>query len=303
MDTQRVLVTGAAGFIGSPTLENLLSAGYEVHAVSQKAKPARDGVQWHQANLLDAAQTTNLIERVRPAYLLHLAWDVRHGLYWTSLLNFQWVQATLHLLHTFRERGGRRAVIAGTCAEYDWQYGYCVEDVTPPSLTTPYSACKSGLYHMALRYAEQTGLSLGWGRVFFPFGPGENPKRIVPFIIQSLLKGEPAATSHGNQLRDFLYVDDLAAAFVAFLASDVEGAVNLASGDPIRLRTVILTIAELIGREDLLRIGERQAGDEPPLIVADTQRLNQLVGWQSRYTLQEGLALTIAWWKQQMGIV
>ena len=298
---KRVLITGAAGFIGRHCLPRLVEDGYEVHAVSS-ADRARDPstVHWHLADLLDRRQVAGVMAEVRPTHLLHLAWYTVPGRYWTALENFHWVGASLDLIETFVEHGGRRLVSAGTCAEYDWSYGYCVEGMTPLAPATPYGVCKDALRAMVESFASQTGLSSVWGRVFFLYGPHEHPGRLVPSVIRSLLHAEPARCTHGNQIRDFLYVQDVADAFVMLLGSDTTGAVNIASGQPIRLRDIIIEIADQLGELGLVRLGALPpAPGEPSVLLGDASRLRQEVGWSPSYCLADGLEQTIAWWKER----
>lgn len=296
----KVLVTGASGFIGIHTLPLLTKFSDEVHAASRATHSDMGGIQWHQIDLLAPEQVSMLMKQIQPTHLLHLAWDVTPGKYWTSLANFQWVQAGLYLLDQFYRHGGKRVVFAGTCAEYDWQYGYFVEDVNPLDTKTPYSVCKTSLYQMTKSYVAQTELSLAWGRIFFPFGINEHPARLIPYLIQTLLKGEAAQTSSGEQIRDLLYVKDLAAAFVALLQSDVEGAVNISSGNPVRLREIILRIADKLQASDLVELGARPDNNEPPMIVGDARRLREEVGWIPEYTLDQALDETIQWWREKL---
>src|SRR5579859_3854783 len=157
---KRVLLTGGTGFVGRSCLQELLARGFEVHALSRK--PPRDGVggiAWHTLDLFGGAAVVKLAERLRASHLLHLAWDTTHRLYWTSADNLRWVQASLDLLQAFVRHGGRRAVFAGTCAEYDWSYGYCCERVTPLSPSTLYGSCKHALRLMVEAYAAQHDVS------------------------------------------------------------------------------------------------------------------------------------------------
>ena len=191
--------------------------------------------------------------------------------------------------------------MAGTCAEYDWQYGYCSEQVTPLAPATLYGTCKHSLQIVLDSFARQTGLSAAWGRIFFLYGPHEHPSRLISSVIVSLLKGEPARCSHGNQIRDFLYVEDVADAFTALLESDITGPVNVASGGPIALRDIIYKIAEKIDREDLIQLGVVPVSShEPHLLVADVSRLTDEVGWMPKYNLDRGLEQTIAWWRSYL---
>jgi nucleoside-diphosphate-sugar epimerase len=299
---KRVLVTGAGGFIGRHCLPLLQAAGYEVHGVSSGQPPLDiPDVSWHQVDLLDQRQVAATIAAIHPTHLLHLAWYTAPGKYWTALENFGWVRGSLALAESFVANGGQRLVSAGTCAEYDWRYGYCSEAVTPLVPATTYGVCKDALRRLLDALTARTGLSSAWGRLFFLYGPHEQPGRLVPSVATALLRGQPAPCSHGNQIRDVLYVEDVASAFVALLDSGVAGAVNIASGDPVRLREIIFGLADLLGRRDLVQLGVvATSPDEPPLLVADVARLRNEVGWHPRYDRERGLAQTLAWWKDQI---
>ena len=295
---KKVLLTGATGFIGRHCLPLLKEGGFEVHAVSSKGRledlPAD---HWYQADLLDSEQASDLIARVCPTHLLHLAWFVVPGAYWTSPENFRWIQASLNLLEAFSRHGGQRVVVAGTCAEYDWAYGYCSEQTTPLLPENVYGICKHALQILLDAFAEQAGIGAAWGRIFFLYGPHEPSDKLVASVVRSVLRGEPAPCSHGNQIRDFLYVKDVASAFVSLLQSDVRGVVNIASGLPVSLKDVVNKIGEKLNRADLIRLGERPVSpSDPPLLVADARRLTEEVGWMPEFDLDVGLDQTIQWW-------
>jgi nucleoside-diphosphate-sugar epimerase len=299
---KKVLVTGATGFIGRHNLPLLLDKDYEVHAVSSKPQTVNQtNVQWHQADLLNSEQVLNLIASVRPTHLLHFAWYLVPGKSYTSPDNYRWVQASFELLQAFARQGGQRVVMAGSCAEYDWRYGFCSEDRTPLAPASPYGACKHALQTMFNAFTQQTELSGAWGRQFFLYGPHEYSVRLVASVICSILKNQPARCSHGNQIRDFLYVEDVADAFVTLLESDVSGPINIGSGHPYTLKEIIYKIAQKLGREDLIQLGVIPTSpDEAPMVVADVSRLSKKLGWQPQYDLDQGLEQTINWWKNEL---
>lgn len=310
---KRVLVTGAGGFIGRASIEPLLRRGFEVHAVHSKAARAADcaglaAVRTHVADLLSEQQVDNLMAQVAPSHLLHFAWIATPGVYWHSDDNFRWLTASQSLLQKFRSRGGVRAVMAGSCVEYDWsKAGICDETSSPmadqAAAPTPYAACKIALQKSLAQFSRQESLSSAWGRIFFQFGPHEHPDRLVPSVIRHLLMNQEALCTHGRQIRSFLHVTDVGDAFAQLLDSDVQGAVNIGSDERIALAYLIGRIALEIGRPDLVRLGARDApGDEPPLLVPNVHRLRDELHWQPRLSLSDGIRDAIAWWRGELDI-
>jgi nucleoside-diphosphate-sugar epimerase len=302
---RRVLVTGATGFIGRHALAPLARRGCEVHAVTSGAPPARAGpdVRWHRADLLAPGEHRELLAAVAPTHLLHFAWYAEHGRFWTSTENLRWAAATIALVQAFAEHGGRRAVLAGTCAEYRWgDPGPRTEGVTPLEPATLYGTAKNATRAVLEAGAPELGIELAWGRVFFLYGPGEDPRRLVASVIRALLAGERAPTSDGRQVRDFLHAADVAGAFAALLDSPVTGPVNVGSGDARPLLDVITAIGAATGRPDLLDVGALapRAGD-PEELVADVARLREEVGFVAAIGLEEGIERTVAWWRTVVG--
>jgi nucleoside-diphosphate-sugar epimerase len=306
LTTKKVLLTGASGFIGRHCIRPLLEAGYEVHASSSTASPRQhDGVQWHRADLLERAQTGPLVARVRPTHLLHLAWYVVPGRLLASTENVRWVQASLELLRQFGDSGGVRAVMTGSCYEYSWNWddGRCSETDTPLEPATLYGASKKALSEILAAYSDVVGLSSAWARLFFLYGPAEHPDRLVASVIRSLLQGVPAPCSHGNQLRDYLYIEDVADAIVALLDSATPGPINVGAGKATALKDIVMTIGAMLRKEHLIQLGAIPAREnDVHRVVADTQRARAELDWQPRYDLATGLRRTVGWWQEQMQI-
>jgi nucleoside-diphosphate-sugar epimerase len=300
---KRLLITGASGFLGRHCLAPASSAGFEVHTADlEPLQGAPASVISHELDLLDAVAMDRLVEETRPTHLLHLAWVTTHGQYWTSPLNDVWVEASKRLLASFQRQGGERAVMVGTCAEYDWSEGLCDEISTPIRPMTPYGQAKAGLHEALAGVAGRHSLSYAWARLFFLYGPGESPARFVPSVVRALLAGEPAACSEGTHERDYIYVGDAAEALVKLTDSEVTGPVNIGSGRAIAIRDLALTIGRLLGAEELVRIGATpRRDDEAPRVVAGTNRLSREVKYDPRHDLEGGLRETISWWRTSQG--
>ena len=297
---RKILVTGATGYIGRWTLPLLHKKRFEVHAVSRRPRgDDTEGIKWHRCDLLTDPVT--IVKRVKPDVLLHFAWITEHGHYWNSAQNLVWVEASLRLLRAFVSEGGVRAVIAGTCAEDD---GVAVGSSAESSLMiyrpSLYGVAKDALRRIIDTYARETGLSWAWGRIFHSFGPFEDSRRLVPSIIRPLSRGEAAHCTHGRQVRDFLYVEDIADAFVKLVSSDVEGPVNIGSGKGLSIREIALMIAEQVGVEPIqVKFGAIPASPgEPPVIKADVNRLFEETSWRPETELNVGLEKTVRFWEK-----
>jgi nucleoside-diphosphate-sugar epimerase len=323
----RVLLTGARGFIGRHCRKLLIADGWEVHAVASArdadeapsgdgtsstgddassagddaSSAGHEGTVWHAADLLDREQMRRAVARVRPSHLLHLAWYTVPGDLYHSAENQRWVTAGRELLAAVAEHGIRRAVVAGSCAEYDWTGGRCSEAETPLAPATAYGAAKDELRRSFEPWAAESGRSGAWARLFFLYGPGEHPDRLVPYVVRSLLADQPALCTHGEQRRDYLYVVDAAEALVRLLGSEVRGAINIASGTARPLKELIHAVAAQLERPELVRLGARPASPhETPLIEADVQRQTTELRWRPPTSLADGLERTIAWWRQEL---
>jgi nucleoside-diphosphate-sugar epimerase len=299
-----VLLTGASGFIGYPLILQLLEQGHQVHATTSRPPEswtAQPGLNWHRIDLLAGeADIQALCRSVVADHLIHLAWCVAPGNYWITPDNLRWVIATQQLVSAFHAHGGRHAVLAGTCAEYDWCQGLCREDITPLAPATPYGRSKRLVQEWVTLFGELQGLNVAWARIFHLFGPREAETRLVPSVIHALMKGEAALCSSGEQWRDFLHVKDVAAAFVELSNQEATGVFNVGSGEPVQLKTVIAYLARSLQAEGLVRLGARKASEnDPAFLVSDSRRLRAL-GWRPSFSLHDGLDDSLSWWRPRL---
>jgi len=126
----------------------------------------------------------------------------------------------------------------------------------------------------------------------------------VPSVINALLQNREARCTSGTQIRDYLYVKDVASAFVKVLGHGFNGPLNIASGKAVRVGDVVSAIAEQAGRPDLIHYGAlAEKREDPPVILADVRRLAEVIGWKPEYDLKKGIAELIPYWRDASGIV
>lgn len=303
MRPQRVLVTGGRGFIGSHVVRLLGESGRNVallaHARHADERPADIPADVALLTLHERqGERGSSIRQWGPDACIHLAWHTEPGKYLDSSQNLTSLTNCVNVLQAVIEAGCDRIAMAGTCAEYDASKGWLRED-SPTRPETLYAATKLSACLIAEQLAARHDVHLAWGRIFFPYGPGEDARRAVPSVIRSLLRRQPFPASLGEQVRDFIHVEDVASAFLALIDAPARGIFNISSAEPVTMRRVMETIGEILGERDLIEFGALPYRAWDPMFICGENSRLQETGWQRRYPLREGLTETVEWWRAQ----
>ncbi|MET7460377.1 NAD-dependent epimerase/dehydratase family protein [Nonomuraea sp. NPDC005501] len=293
------LVTGATGFIGSHLVRRLGLSG-EAHGVSRSEPPAVPGVTWHRADLRDAAAVEGLLAAVRPDVVYHLAGEVDGARETGTVLpTLQGnLTSTVNVLAA-AARSSSRVVLAGSSEEPRPGNGHAA----PPS---PYAMAKAAASGYADLFHRLWGVPYTIVRPTMVYGPGQRDgTKLVPYVTLSLLRGEEPRLTSGAKVADWVYVDDVVAAFAAAGASGraVGRAFDVGTGVRASVREVVELLHRIVGSGRGPRFG---AMSDRPLDVpqaADTGPARELLGWEAGVGLEEGLRRTVAWYAARQGVI
>jgi nucleoside-diphosphate-sugar epimerase len=283
----RVAVTGGSGFVGRHVLAALDRKGIPYLAIGRTCPPGVAPTCFKSVDLLGGDVQASLGD-LDCTHLVHLAWYAEHGVYWTSTANFDWAVASLTLIRAFCARGTHVTAI-GTCAEYDWSAGVCIEGKTPIDPATLYGKAKAATAQLTMAACVAENIPCCWARLFIPFGLGESPKRLIPSIVDAVLGRSPPITVGGENWRDFLAVEDVADALVHLAVSEYCGAANVCSGTPRKIRGLADEIAGYLGGNGEAVLNAPSSPGDDRWIIGDDSLLRSS-GWSPAASFSDRLA-------------
>jgi UDP-glucose 4-epimerase len=293
---KRVLVTGASGFIGTRLCQRLLSDELEIHGMS-RAMPAPDinGVRWWHGDMADQATVQTLLKAIKPDVIFHLAGAAvgYRDLGFVTPLFQGHVMGTVHLLTAAAEVGCQRIILSGSLEE---------PEATDAAPSSPYAVAKWAASAYARMFHAVYDLPVVILRVFMVYGPGkQNLRKLVPYVIHSLLKGEAPKLASGHRQIDWVYLDDVAEAFIAAAsAADVEGqTIDVGSGKLVSIKRLVDHLVHAINPSSAPMFGALTERRLEQVRVAHTKQADLMLGWRATTSLERGLRQTVAWYREQ----
>lgn len=311
MAAMQALVTGAAGFIGSTLVDELLAAGHRVRGVdcfvpfyaeADKRRNLAGALSHPDFELVEAdlrdADVTALLDGVDTVFHLAAQAGVRPS--WAEgfedyvALN---VLATQRLLEACRERPVSRVVYASSSSVYGQAAHYPTAETDLPAPHSPYGVTKLAGEHLCGLYGANHGVATVSLRYFTVYGPRQRPDMALHRLVEHGLAGTAFPLyGDGEQLREFTYVGDVVRATVAAAAADVAPGtvINVAGGSETRLVDLIDLVGEAVGRPVVLDRRPPAAGDVRRT-GGSTDRARSLLGWAPAVPLDEGVAAQVDW--------
>lgn len=301
----KIFLTGATGFIGAHVARLLLREGCTVYALIRpqsnvwRISPLLPSLQVIHADLSDHETLGSCLKEIKPDLAIHLAWYAVPGEYVNSRENLALFESSVNLAIQLAASGCKKMVVTGTCFEYDTTLGYLSES-SPTKPRSLYGAAKLALQLVLEQLSALNQMPVTWVRLFYQYGPYEDKRRLVPSVIYSLLNGEKVKITSGDQVRDFLHVEDVAAAIWAIAQSNLTGPVNIGSGKPVTIKEIVTQIAKTLNRLDLINFAAAGDDHQPMIICANNGTLTRNTAWKPKFNLEQGLQNTIDWWKSQV---
>jgi UDP-glucose 4-epimerase len=295
---QRLLVTGASGFIGARLCRRAAEAGAVVHALSRRPQSAAGEVRWERGDLTDDAAARDLVRRVRPDVVLHLASEVAGGRELGLVLPMLRANllAAVNVMVACAEVGCSRVVLAGSMEEPDLGDPEAVAQ-------SPYAVAKWGALAYARHLHALHDLPVVHLRAFMVYGPGQlDLRKLVPYVTVSLLRGEAPQLTSGAREIDWIYVDDVVDAFLrAAVAPGVAGkSLDVGRGELVTARALVIRLRELVGGDVEPAFGALPDRRLERVRAADPAVAAEAIGWDPQTPLDEGLARTVAYYRANL---
>lgn len=307
---KRVLVTGAGGFIGSHLAERLVELGARVRALVHynalgtwgwlDSSPLRDEMEIVPGDICDRDSVGRAVRGVEIVFHLAALIAIPYSYHAPASYVRTNIEGTLNVLQAAREQGVERVVHTSTSEVYGTARYVPIDESHPLQGQSPYSASKIGADKLAEAFHLSFGLPVVTLRPFNTFGPRQSARAVIPTIITQALTGPEIRLGNLSPTRDLNFVLDTVEGFVRAAASPeaVGRTVNIGTGREISIGELAHLILELMGKELPIVCEEervRPEGSEVERLCADNRLARELLGWQPRYTLEEGLRRTIAW--------
>ena len=294
-----VLLTGAAGFIGSHLLRRLLDAGATVHATSREVRPIGEPtLHWHQIDLTDEPAVREMMRKTEPEIVFHLASYVAGARELEHVLPafHANLASTVYLLAAAAAAGCERFVLAGSLEEPEPG-----EPLASPA--SPYAAAKAAASSYARMFRELYGTPVVTARLFMVYGPAQQDlKKLIPYVILSRLRGDEVKLSSGRRPVDWVYVHDVVEGLLRLaFAEGMEGRrVDLGTGELVTIRTVVEKLFELVSPGAEPAFGGLPDRPLEQVRAARVEETEELLGWHPATPLADGLAATVDYYRRQM---
>lgn len=307
----KIVVTGGAGFIGSHVNKLLLDKGHQVTVVDNLFSGQRDSVDpranFVQADLLDQAKLESILPGTDA--VIHMASFIEVGESLKKPVEFVQnnVLGTVKLLEAMRKTAVKKIIFSSSACVYGNPEKLPITENDPlGNQENPYGLTKVSMEQFCLLYHTLYNFDVIILRYFNPYGPGElhrpETHAIPNFIKAALLKKPIPLYWKGEQIRDFIYIDDLASSHILPLTKSGFHIYNIGTETGVKVADAVKKIFQLIGYEVPIEDKGGRKGDVPSL-VASSEKIKKELGWEAKVNLDEGLSKTIEFYRSRLSAI
>ena len=305
----KVLITGSTGFIGANLVRTFLKIGAEIHILTRttsnkwRINDILKDVTEYCVDLLDHKKLESIILDIAPEIIFHTAiyggYPFQKDIKKIIESNFI---GTVNLVNACKKVDFELFVNIGSSSEYGIKSRPMTEgDILEPVNDYEVSKAAATLYCQAVARREK--IPIATLRLFSPYGYYEEPTRLIPSVVVSCLKGRNPEVSSPNSVRDFIFIEDVIDAYMKVIGtSDIGGEIfNIGYGEQHSVGEVVNMIVELTGNNVRPGWGSvPKRANEPNVWQADVTKAKDILKWEPKYSLEEGLAKTIKWFRENM---
>mgnify|MGYP006089421459 CR=1 FL=1 len=301
MSKKKILIVGGTGFIGFNLIKKLLKGGFLITSLSYNKVKNKKRLKNIKYIFCDISKKDQVRSKIQSEYdyVVNLAGNIDHSnkkeTYQSHYLGFK------NLIDIFKKKKIKKFIQIGSSTEYGFEKSPQKEEKKTKirNLKSIYSRSKLKSTNYGIHLYKKNNLPITIVRIFLSYGPGQKTDRLIPFVINSCLRDVKFDCTAGNQIRDYIYIDDVVN-FLILLLKDkkTNGEIlNLGSGKPVKIKLVIKEIAKQIkkGNPNFGLIKLRK--DEPSQLYADTKKLKKFMKWSPKVNLINGLSKTIKFYQ------
>lgn len=282
----KILIIGS-GLVASSVVQRLKSKGHEVLIYS---RTANERIKCRQVvgDIFNFSDFQRVLSW-KPRVIIHTAWITTPGKYKNDLLNLEYAKFTVNLARSICNSNVEHIIIFGTCAEYGKQTGPSTAGITKTSPTTLYSEQKVAAFQSVANILKEVNTRLTWARLFYPYGPHQHERRLIPYLINSLRNNIPIKLADISSVYDWITTRDIASAILWIIENELPIEIDIGTSigtTNLELLTALeglLNVKHQVNAEQRHDVGIGDyfvTGKDSPLFVS---------GWRPSDTLYSGL--------------